>query len=37
MGFKIEMNKAYNKIKWELILQVLSSLRFLTQFCHHIK
>lgn len=37
MGIKIVMYKAYDKMEWKLILQVLSRLRFNAIFCLLIK
>lgn len=37
LGIKIDMNKAYDKMERELIVQVMRRLGFLDQFCHLIK
>lgn len=36
VGIKIGMNKVYDKMKWGLILQVLTRLGFSTQFCNKV-
>lgn len=37
IGIKIDMDKAYDKLKWELIIQVMKRLGFSERFCNLIK